>query len=561
MGVSACAKLSPAPPVARHAPRRFGALDAVWLAIAAAYPFVVLNFATLQVDDGDFWWTLALGRATWLAGALPAADPLPYTPTPGPYLQAQWLAGLLLYGAYQLGGFAALLVLRSVCVGGAFALLYLGCRRTGAAPALAGLCTLLALPVVNVGLSLRPQIFALVPFLLYLEGTRRPLAAGRALYFLPLVMVFWANVHGSFVFGLLLVGLALGARLLDLGRAGRLRAAARDAETRALAVLLGLSALAPLVNPYGLGLLGYLRDYLAVNPAHLAVGGLLTEWLPTSLATPGGVPFFCSAIALLLVLYVNARRAGSPSLAFGLGTAEALRLLVFAWLALRWIRAIVWWGLVLPAPLAGLLQRALVGAPAGSPPPGRPALNRLLLGLTLAVAVGSLPWWRAALPSLTPDVRAMVEPVPLAEAADRVLPAERAGQVFHYVAWGGYLAWRLGPGQRIFVDGRYEAYRPEVFEDYTRISAAEPGWDTRLAHYGVGQLVLSRAGQPALVDAAASSPAWQLVYDQGDVVVYRLTYPPSPLPMREGGEGRILRPLALRQGGALVAGMAGSPLP
>lgn len=519
MGIRARPRIGP--------PRRHAALDAVWLAIVAAYPFIVLNFATFQADDGDFWWTLALGRATWLAGALPAADPLPYTPTPGPYLQAQWLAALLLYGAYQLGGFAALVVLRSACVAGAFALLYLGCRRAGAAPALAGLCTLLALPLVNVGLSLRPQVLALVPFLLYLEGTRRPLAAGRALYLLPLVMVFWANVHGSFVFGLLLVGLALVARLLDLARVGRLRAAARDAETRALAVLLGLSALAPLVNPYGLGLLGYLRDYLAVNPGHLAVGGLLTEWLPTSIAAPGGVPFFCSAVVLLLLLlYINPNhRSPSPREAFGLGTAEALRLLVFAWLALRWIRAIVWWGLVLPAPLASLLQRALVGAPAGSPPPGRPALNRLLLGLTLAVAVGSLPWWRAALPGLTPEARVIVEPSPLAEAADLVLPAERAGQVFHYIAWGGYLAWRLGPSQRIFVDGRYEAYRPAVFEDYARISAADPGWDARLAYYGVGQLVLSRSGQNALVAAVAQSPAWQPVYESGDVALYRRRSP------------------------------------
>src|SRR3954469_16803319 len=87
--------------VARGAQDPFGTLDAVWLAIVAVYPFVVLNFAPLQVDDGDFWWSLALGRATWLAGALPTADPLAFTPTPGPYLQAQWLAGLLLYGTYQ----------------------------------------------------------------------------------------------------------------------------------------------------------------------------------------------------------------------------------------------------------------------------------------------------------------------------------------------------------------------------------------------------------------------------------------------------------------------------
>jgi hypothetical protein len=508
--------------VGRVEERRYSGLDAVWLAIAAAYPFVVLNFATLQVDDGDFWWSLALGRATWLAGALPAVDPLPYTPTPGAYVQAQWLAGLLLYGTYQIGGFAALTFLRAAIVAVVFAVLYVGGRRAGAAPALAGLCTLLALPLVNVGLSLRPQIFALVPFVFYLEGTRRPLAAGRALYLLPLAMVFWANVHGSFVFGLLLVGIALLARLLEVARVGRLRQVSADGATRALALLLALSGVAPLVNPYGLGFLAYLRDYMAVNPGHLAVGGLLTEWLPTSLATPGGGPFFASALALLVLVYLNARwRAESTREPFGLSTAEALRLLGFGWLALRWLRAIVWWGLVLPAPLAGLLQRLLVGAPAGPAPRGKPALNRLLLVLTLLVAVGSLPWWRAVLPGLSSEARAIVEPSPLVEAVDVVLPEERAGRLFHYVAWGGYLAWRLGPGPHIFVDGRYEAYRPEVFDDYAHISAADPGWEERLTRYGVGQLVLSRAGQAGLVTAVERSPAWLVVYQEGDVVVYR----------------------------------------
>jgi hypothetical protein len=505
-------------------------LDAVWLAVAAAYPFVVLNFTTLQVDDGDFWWSLALGRATWLAGALPAADPLPYTPTPGPYVQAQWLANLLLYGTYQVGGFAALVGLRAAIVAAAFALLYVGCRRAGATPALAGLCTLLALPLVNVGLSLRPQVFALVPFVLYLEGTRRPPAAGRALYLLPVAMVFWANVHGSFVFGLLLVGIALVARLLDLVREGRPRRATADAETRALAILLLLSGLASLVTPYGLGFLAYLRDYMAVNPGHLAVGGLLTEWLPTSLVTPGGVPFFASALVLLVLLYLNARwRAGAPREPFGLGGAEALRLLAFGWLALRWLRAIAWWGLVLPAPLASLLQRALVGAPAAPASASRPAANRLLLVLILGVAVASLPWSRAALPGLSPEARAIVAPSPLVEAAERVEPEAAAGRLFHFVAWGGYLAWRLGPGH-IFVDGRYEAYRPEVFDDYTLVSAAGPGWEARLADYGVGQLMLSRAGQPGLVAAVERSPAWQPVYQQGDVAMYRSRWVNSARP-------------------------------
>jgi hypothetical protein len=512
-------------------------LDTVWLLIAAAYPFVVLNFTSLSVDDGDFWWTLALGKFTWAAGTLPTTDPLPYTPTPVPYVQAQWLAALLLYGTYRLGGFELLLVLRAAIVAAAFALLYLGCRRAGAAPALAGLATLLTLPLVNVGLSLRPQLFALVPFMLYLEATRRPALGATARYVLPPVMVFWANVHGSFLFGLLLVGLALVARLIDLARPDREEQndsqpapgpgagwaswphrAAADSRVRALAVLLGLSALAPLANPYGLGFLGYLRDYLAVNPGHGELGGLLTEWLPTSLGTPAGPTFFVSLALLAGALYASGAALGAVRWPRQrLGTGEALRLLVFGWLALRWIRGIVWWGLVLPAPLAGMVQRGLFGAPAEQPARGSPPVNALLAGLALVVAVTSLPWWRDALPLGEPSI---VSSSPLVVGTDR-LAADAPRRLFHYIAWGPYLAWRLNDGGHIFIDGRFEAYRPEVFADYEAISRAAPGWDTRLASYDVDHVVLSRAEQPALVAAVASAPEWQETYADGDVVVYR----------------------------------------
>ncbi len=516
-------------------------LDAVWLAIVAAFPFVVLNFSALPVDDGDLWWTLALGRATWLAGALPPSDPLAYTPTPQPYLYAQWLAGLVLYGTYRLGGYELLIVLRAAIVAGVFALLYLGCRRAGAVPALAGICTILALPLVNPGLSLRPQILALLPFALYLDGTRLPAPPGsgraRLRAWLPLVMVFWANVHGSFLFGLGLVGIALVGRAAELARAGRppvvparsgttLAAWSRavpgrrtrltelrlEPELRSLLWLLTLSALAPLLNPYGLGFLAYLRDYLSVNPGHGELGGMLTEWLPTRLDTPGGLAYFASLVVVGAAVLAAAWRSRRSPLSYG----EALRLLVFGALGLRWIRGIVWWGLVAPAPLASALQRGL-GRPPDTAPLRRSPANAVIVGLVGLVAVASLPWWRGD----TDPTSGAIERSPVVEAVDAILADPPAGRPFHYIAWGPYLAWRGGPETRLFVDGRYEAYEPAVFAEYTRLSQGEPGWETTLARYGVGYLLLSRVGQAGLVAAAERSPYWQQTFSSADVVVFR----------------------------------------
>jgi hypothetical protein len=497
-------------------------IDAVWLIVCVAYPFVVLNLSLLQVDDGDLWWTLALGRAAWQAGTLPTVDPLAYTAASAAYIQGQWLANLIFYGSYLLGGMDLLVILRAAIVAVVFGLLYSGCRRIGAAPALAGLCTILSLPLINVGLALRPQILALVPFMLYLEGTRWPRRTRRALYLLPLAMIFWANVHGSFLLGLGLLGIVIFARLLELVRAGKYDAVPKDADLRRLTIVAGLSTIAPLLNPHGLGALAYLRSLLTVAPGHRELGGLLTEWLPTSLDLPGGPPFFVSLLVLTVAICLNVRYRSPPEHHARLwANGEVIRLLLFCWLAIRWIRMIVWWGLVLPAPLAGLLQRAIVGRPSGPPRPGRPRTNVAFLSLVALACIASLPGWRQVVPGLAPDERSVLQPSPVEAAVAYVLPEAEAGRLFHFIAWGGYLSWRLVPEHRIFVDGRYEAYPPAVFDDYAHISRGEEGWDTRLDRYGVGQLLLSRSSQSGLVAAVERATVWQQVYFEGDVVLYR----------------------------------------
>jgi hypothetical protein len=519
-------------------------LDIVWLAIVVAFPFVVLNFSALPADDGDLWWTLAQGSLIWTTGALPTSEPLAYTPTPERYTYAQWLGGLIFYGTYRLGGYPLLVVLRAAIVAAVFAVLYVGCRRAGAAPGVAGICSILALALVNGGLSMRPQLLALLPFILYLEATRHPVAPGsawgRIRTCLPLVMVYWANVHGSFLLGMGLVGIAIVGRVgqsVGLGEAPfadrtaglaagsrswlpqpvskRLVDVRQDAELSSLLRLLLLSALALLINPYGLELMDYLRLCAQACPGYYPLGGLLTEWAPTTIDMPGGAVFFGSVAALLLVSVASVVCAGRRVFSF----AELLRLLVFGNMAIRWLRAIVWWGLVVPAPLAGALQRAL-GVSVADRPVARRRANTWLVGLIAMVALCSLPWWRGG--PVGQDSPA-VTPSPLVAAVDGLVAEPAVGRPFHYIAWGPYLAWRGRPDTRIFVDGRYEAYEPTVFAEYASLSRGDTGWERRLDDYGVGYLLLSRGGQAGLVAAINASAAWELTFSEGDVVVYRRT--------------------------------------
>ncbi len=532
----------PAPPAPASTPRSAAAvrpsallsLDAVWLAATLAFAFLVGTL--LQADQTDYWWTVKLGQELLASGHLPTADPLSFTATRQPYVEQQWLAQLILGATHQLGGLEAALLLRGVLLVLSVGLLYHLCRVRGApASAACAACGLALLSVVG-GAAIRPQLLAIPLFMIFLAGTTVWLRHRWVLAVLPLTMVAWANLHGSFPLGIALIGAALvGTAITTFQRQGqdgeRQEAPASDAQSlgglpalRRLGLLLLLCGLAPLANPYGLGILPWLADYLTFNTGGTGLSTLSIEWLPTSIGTAHGVLFFASVLLLVAVLL----RVGPPS------PADCLRLLGFALLALQAVRSTVWWALAAAPVLAWALANLRVGgarpataaAARDAPSPvasasraGIPTINAALIAAFVLTAALSLPWLRP-LGLLYPPARwPVADPRLPTGAADfaATLPATR---LYNTMDWGGYLAWRLAPRQRIFVDGRFQLYQPELYRDYFAIAHAELGWADKLAAYGVEALLVSRQAQRELLRAAEADGSWQAVYCDADAAVY-----------------------------------------
>lgn len=540
--------------------RRVPTLDHVWLAGALTFAFLLATLLPAGVPD--YWWTVKLGDGLWATHQWPAADLLSFTATRQPYVEQQWLAQLVLAAVHAAGGLEAALLLRAAILVLTAASLYHAARRADAPPAAAAVTCLLALVSIVGGAAVRPQLLAIPLFTLFLLGTTIWTDRPWTLLALPLAMILWANVHGSFPLGISLVGAALLGRLLPVGwrqGSGRaLRQLRQDPVVRRLAALLALCTLAPLVNPYGLGIVLWLADYLRLNLGSAGLPPLSQEWLPTSFATAHGTLFFLNVLLAIALLV----RSGLPS------PGDGLRLLVFGVLGLQAVRNTLWWAIV-AAPLlawglsgasrdsgrgadsgAGIgpaalpagghanatrkttLGRGMGPEPAAHPAagvtdgaerrarePGNPAVNALLiLGFT-AVAVLSLPWLRPRGLLFGPD-RWPLAPPDLPVAAAEHVARGPATRLYNSLDWGGYLAWRLAPHQRMFVDARFQLYPSRVYTDYFAIAQARPGWAERLAAYGVDGLVLSRATQPDLLRALAADDAWQAVYCDDRAAVY-----------------------------------------
>ena len=136
--------------------------------------------------------------------------------------------------------------------------------------------------VSAVALALRPQLIGMALFaVLLLLVTDRRAHPGR-LWAVPLIVLVWANVHGSFFLGPLVVGLAWLEDVHD-----------RVPRRHLTLVVALVSAVAACVTPFGPSVWGYALG-LSTNGF---IAGRITEWQPTALRDiPGGL-FFGSALA------------------------------------------------------------------------------------------------------------------------------------------------------------------------------------------------------------------------------------------------------------------------
>ena len=123
----------------------------------------------------------------------------------------QWLAQVLMYGVYSLGGFALLSIAACVSVVGAFSIAAAAARSLGAGARAFWVMFLPVLVAAPWAWSIRAQMLTLPLYtgLLWLLATQARRPTRRVWIAFPL-LVIWANLHGSVALGALLVML-LGA--------------------------------------------------------------------------------------------------------------------------------------------------------------------------------------------------------------------------------------------------------------------------------------------------------------------------------------------------------------
>lgn len=445
------------------------------------YALIAATFVMFSHDlfnDGDTSWHLAAGKLILSSGEIPRADPFSFTFFGSPWTAHEWLAEVLMAGALQLGSWGGLSVLIGAAI---FALLLLLGLET--ARWLSPARTIAVLAIVSIILTpsvlARPHVLAWPILAGWVMILMRAQDKGRAP---PLVaaalMLVWANLHGSFILGLLLIGVFGLESLLQR----------RDRQTFIGWGVFGLVSLVlAILTPHGLqGLL------FPLQVSSMKSLPLIIEWRRTSLSEDW-LFIVMAALVGLLLLY---RRPRLPIVRLML--LAVLVYLAFAHARHQALLAII--GTL-------LLVKPLSSGDAEPAKPARPALAPMLSAVIMLILVGAI---RIAIPQQRQDNAAY----PM--AAIESVPAElRAAPVFNNYSFGGPL---ILAGIRPFIDGRADLYGDAFMFDYQDAANADPAAVRRLFdRWNIRWTIL--APDDALVPLLDRQKQWRRIYaDQWAVV-------------------------------------------
>jgi hypothetical protein len=392
---------------------------------------------------------------------------------------------------------------------------WLAYRRSGKNLPLALLLGFLAVGIENQRHFLRPELvslFLLGFYWLLLDICRsrpRSLAWAGAL----LVVVLWANTHGSFILAPIIAAIYTVGLWLDGLRSG-IAADLRQKQIPKAFAIFSIAALAAcLVNPFGLDLLQFVVNFGHVD----ADKTMVNEWMPTFAPgwheMPGAwLGLGCAAVTGAVML-IQWRK---------LSAVDALMFLMFLILALKTVRFLVYLGMV-----AAFVLSALV--PAGHQETKTRSRDYAICTAAAALVLGLASQFGNAFGAF-PHLAWGMNTSYTSFMVKKLNAPDLQGNVINSYELGAELVYRTYPRLRPSIDSRIDSYGGA----YTWLNARLFHDDVLLMEfvkkYDVRYMLLSRRDFQSLEKLPSwTSGRWTIrAMDQRAVLLQRSDLPAAP---------------------------------
>ena len=284
---------------------------------------------------------------------------------------------------------------------------------------------------------------------------------------MPVCVLLWSNMHGSFILPFVLAGSAL---------------AFGDGDKKRLSFTLVIMLAATIINPRGVGVWGYL-NFMLNSPSDQLFS---PEWRPPSNVGWQMNMFFAWVIVIAPLAALSSRKLSHMEWVWFIG---------FAWLAFSGLRYIIWF-----LEIAALLTASLLSSWNKQKEEFQKGIPPVNIGMGIFILSLSLIFLPGIRDRFVGDAIPAYVRVTYPKAATEWLKYHPAlcDNLWADYTFGGYLSFNL-PSCHPWMDSRFNAFPPEQWAEYAAVSAGD-GWQEMFDREEFNSIMVSKVLQPKLLE-------------------------------------------------------------
>ena len=480
-----------------------------YILLAAVFWGIVANGPRILNFDGDLPRHILTGNLILQTHRVSTTDIFSFRTTGYPSYPHEWLSQVLFAAIYDWLGLDGIVLLTALIIMLTWGIVYRHGMHRSKSFFLALILTALGVAAGQLHVLPRPHIFTYLLTAIWITlleniDENKP----QSWWLLPLVMLFWVNVHGMFVLAIGILGIYLIGDFLDHPSTAWFRT--RKAKSLFLAG--GLSLLGTFFSPSG----PQIWMAIASLGSNAYITSRIPEYQSPNFHLPETWPFL---LVLLLTIIAFARRSERSS------WTEILLATSFTGLALYTSRMIPLFAIVVTPITAKVVADWLHH----DYPQSRLFVTEENIYRTNSASNGLI--WIFVIVLLTVMLLKSGKTLDAQRTGNvfdqRFFPVEavtwlkthpRTGHMLNEFDWGGYLLLELWPKYQIFMDGHTHIYGEALTREYEQIVTQTDGWQNILGKYDV-QWVIIRVNT-SLAKALSSSSDWETAYQDQTAIIF-----------------------------------------
>jgi hypothetical protein len=483
--------------------------------------FVVLLTTFLISGDDDVFWHLATGRYIVESGTVPSTDVFGYVTEGQEWMPFEWGWDIITYGLYNIGGYEAISVFRTVIFLLTFGILFIVMQRFKVSFNI----SLLILGLIAFGtidrLTPRPHIisylfFALLVFIItdykYIRHNH------KILYFLPLIFLVWANIHMGIIAGMFFLGIYVISEMIVFVRKSKVNSQftpLSKPDLYRLLMIIVACILVMLINPNSF------QTYIyAYEHTQMKLLETINEWRsPFNEMFSGSFVTIIYKIFLfsgLLVLYYAVKRKdifiGILVIGLAIYSVRAVRLTVDY---IIFISAFL--GVSLDYIISNLKAQSFKNFILKGP------VLKVVYAIILLFCIFRLPDSSLYLENLKyyrisgMGINSDFIPVQMFDFMKENNIPDKGEKVLNHFGTGGYLIWNF-PQEKNFIDSRN--LNDSIYYEYTGIMGMAPGFQQKIENHGIDYFIylapdlvrIPQEMQTTPISYFSQNAQWKLVF-------------------------------------------------